>query len=193
MCVPTTSSSLPAPLLERLSADDDPALWEQVLQTAAQDASLLQVRSSCSKLYAIVGLCSHWAQPHRSRWRAAGGFAVPYGYGDGEGFVWGLPNLDWSVTLELDSSRTGWVHPQQLPTKRFRSVRLAVPSRTTRHRQAAVHAIWSSGTLDAKHQRTVFYGLRKTEQGWKLVARLQKGEGQARGECTTAPPRVSRA
>ena len=56
------------------------------------------------------------------------------------------------------------------PTQRFRSVRLAVPSRTVRHRQAAVHAVWSAGTLDAKNKQIVYYGFRNSADGWKLVA-----------------------
>src|SRR5207249_1996075 len=144
-----SSASLPASVLGHLRADDDPALWEQTLRVTAQDASLLRVCRS--GLYAIIGSCSHWVRPHQSCWTAAGGFAFPDGYGDGEGFVGGLPNLDWSVTLEFDSGLLCWVSPKQMPTKRFRSVRLAIPSRTTRHRQAAIHAVWSSGTLDDRH------------------------------------------
>ena len=135
-------------------------------------------RRGGAKLYAIVGCCSHWARPHQSRWTAAGGFALPEGYGDGEGFLGGLPNLDWSVTLQFNSNQPGWVCPLQSPTKRFSSVRLAIPSRTARHLQAAVHAIWSPATLDVKHKRTVFYGFRKSESGWQLVARSEFGEGQ---------------
>jgi hypothetical protein len=177
MYSPDSVVALPALIEERLAADDDPGLWVEILRAAAEDASVLRTRSE-SSLYAIVGSCSHWARPHQSRWIAAGGFALPLGYGDGEGFVGGLPNFDWSVTLQFDPNQPGWFCPPQSPTKRFRSVRLAVPSRTVRHLQAAVHAVWSPATLDAKRKRTVFYGLRKSDGGWKLVARLECGEGQ---------------
>ncbi len=176
---------LPARIEESLLAEDDPRLWEQALHAAAEDASAL-CPTGASSLYAIVGSCSHWIRPHQSRWIAAGGFALPVGYGDGAGFRRGLPNFDWRVTLQFDPMQVGWTCPLQLPTKRFRSVRLAIPSRTTRHLQAAVHSIWSAGTLDAKHKRTVFYGFRKLEPGWRLVARHQEGEGQA---PITAPAR----
>ena len=176
----TRTSALPTPLDERLRGDDDPALWQEILDAAAEDASLLCAPGGRSKLYAIVGSCSHWARPNQSRWTAAGGFALPLGYGDGEGFVAGLPNLDWSATLQFDPTLSAWICPLELPTKRFNSVRLAIPSRTGRHRQAAVHAVWSSGTLNAKHKRTVFYGFRKSEHGWKLVARSAFGEGQTK-------------
>jgi hypothetical protein len=169
-----TVPGLPALIEERLAADDDPGLWVEILRAAAEDASMLRTRYG-SSLYAVVGRCSHWARPHQSRWTAAGGFSVPLGYGDGEGYVGGLPNLDWNVTLEFDPNRPGWVCPLQSPTKRFRSVRLAIPSRTARHLQAAVHAVWSRATLDPKQQRTAFYGFRKAGDGWKLVARSEFG------------------
>jgi hypothetical protein len=170
---------LPALIKERLDADDDPGLWVAMLRAAAEDASVLRTRGG-SRLYAIAGRCSHWARPHQSRWTAAGGFSVPLGYGDGEGYIGGLPNLDWNVTVEFDPNQPGWVCPLQSPTKRFSSVRLAVPSRTARHLQAAVHAVWSPATLDTKHKRTVFYGFRKSESGWKLMARRECGEGPNR-------------
>ena len=174
MCSSDTVPGLPPLIEERLAADDDPELWVEILRAAAEDASVLRTRSG-SRLYAIVGRCSHWARPHQSRWTAAGGLSLPLGYGDGEGYVGGLPNLDWNVTLEFDPNQPGWVCPLQSPTKRFRSVRLAIPSRTARHLQAAVHAVWSPATLDAKQKRTVYYGLRKSGDSWKLVARSEGG------------------
>jgi hypothetical protein len=167
--------ALPAAVEERLGAGDDRGLWEEVLRVVAEDASVLLVKGRSSRLYATVGACSHWLRPHQSRWTAAGGFALPTGYGDGEGLLRGIPNLDWSVILEFDHDRPGWASPRQAPAKRFDSVRLAVPSRTARHAQAAVHATWSRGTLDAKNKRIVFYGFRKSAEGWKLVARHQHG------------------
>lgn len=176
MPVSGISAALPAAIRERLATDDDPTLWVVVLRAVAEDALVLQAHTGRSKLYAVIGSCSHWVRPHQSRWTAAGGFALPVGYGDGEGFLRGLPNLDWSVTLQFDRGETGWVTPEQPPTKRFKSVRLAVPARTSRHRQAAVHAVWSPGTLDSKQKRTVFYGFRNCADGWKLLARRQRGE-----------------
>jgi hypothetical protein len=182
-----TSATLPRPIEERLTLDDDPRLWGEVLHAAAVDAMTLQAGvGRSSRLYAIVGSCSHWLRPHQSRWTAAGGFALPEGYGDGEGFLRGLPNLDWSVTLQFERHQLGWVVPQQPPTKRFNSVRLAIPSRTARHRQAAVSAIWSPGTLDTRNKRRVFYGFRNLDEGWKLVARWQRGEAQRPyNDCVT--------
>jgi hypothetical protein len=131
-----TYVALPIALRERLSADDDPALWEQVLKVLAEDSSILEAVTDGSQLYAEVGVCSHWLRPHQTRWTAAGGFAWPVGYG-GTGFSrTGLPLFDWSVRLQLNPAPIGWVIPEKLPTKRSISIRVAVPSRTTRHRQS---------------------------------------------------------
>src|SRR5260370_6103360 len=129
MYSPDTVVALPALIEERLGADDEPGLWVEILRSVAEDASVLRAQGG-SRLFAILGCCSHWARPHQSRWTAAGGFALPEGYGDGEGFLGGLPNLDWSVTLQFNPNQPGWDYPMQPPTKRFSSVRLAIPSRT---------------------------------------------------------------
>jgi hypothetical protein len=173
---PLNATLQPAQIFERLSGDDDPALWQEVLHVVAEDAAVLRATGGRSGLYVTVGSCSHWARPHQSRWTAGGGFALPEGYGDGEGFLGGLPNLDWSISLQFDPNGPAWVWPLKSPTKRFNSVRLAIPSRTLRHQQAAIHAVWSAGTLDARRKQTVFYGFRKSKQSWKLVARSERGE-----------------
>jgi len=164
-----TSVALPIALRERLSVEDDPALWEEVLKVLAEDTSILGPVIVGSQLYAEVGLCSHWLRPHQTRWSAAGGFAWPVGYGGGFSRT-GLPRFDWSVTLQFNLAPIGWVIPEKLPTKRSISIRVAVPSRTTRHRQAAVHTVWPPRTLDAKRERTVFYGLRNLNGAWELKA-----------------------
>jgi hypothetical protein len=179
-------ADLPLPIEQKLGADDDPRLWREVLRAAAQDASVLDCSSG---LYAVVGSCSHWLRPHQSRWTAAGGFAAPLGYGDGEGFLGGLPNLDWRVILRFDPAQRGWVIPPRPPAKGFNSVRLAIPSRTSRHGQAAVHAVWSSLTSNTRKKRTAFYGFRKSEDGWRLVAHDERGEG--RRQASTAIDRRS--
>ena len=167
---PEPSAALPIVLTERLCAGDDPALWEQVLKVVAEDASILEAVTGGLQLYAEVGVCSHWLRPHQTRWTAAGGFALPVGY-SGTGFSrTGLPLFDWSVRLQFNPAPIGWIIPEKLPAKRSISVRVAVPSRTTRHRQAAVHTLWPPGTLDARRERTVFYGFRKLNGVWELKA-----------------------
>ena len=160
----------PVALKERLSGEDDPALWEQVLKVLAEDASIVEPVTDTSQLYAEVGVCSHWLRPHQTRWTAAGGFAWPVGYGSTRFSRTGLPLFDWSVRLQFNPAPIAWVIPEKLPTKRFISVRVAIPSRTTRHRQAAVHTLWPPRTLDAKRERTVFYGFRNLNGVWELKA-----------------------
>ena len=122
--------ALPIALRQRLSADDDPALWEQVLKVLAEDASIVEPVTDTSQLYAEVGVCSHWLRPHQTRWTAAGGFAWPVGYG-GTGFSrTGLPLFDWSVRLQLNPAPIGWVIPEKLPTNApFPSVSLFLHGR----------------------------------------------------------------
>ena len=165
------SISLPRTVEEQLSPEDDPALWGQVLRIVAEDASVLQAANHRPRLYAEVGVCSHWLRPHQTRWTAAGGFAFPVGYGHSGGFSRsGLPGFDWSVKLQFNAALLGWMVPLEMPAKRFNSVRIAVPARTKRHRQAAVHTQWSPGTLDAKRNRTVFYGFRNLSGVWEFMA-----------------------
>ena len=163
--------ALPAALQERLSGDDDPALWEQVLKAVAEDAATLDSIADGSRVYAHVGVCSHWFRPHQMRWTAAGGFACPVGYGEGSGAGRrSLPRFDWSVQLRFDSTGIGWDAVAESRTKHFRSIRVAIPSRTMRHRQAAVRTVWSRGTLDPRGARTVFYGFRAVAGVWELKA-----------------------
>jgi hypothetical protein len=161
---------VPPPVDEKLTEQDDPGLWEQVLRTVAEDASALQAANKRSHLYAEIGVCSHWLRPHQTRWSAAGGFALPVGYDGARHSRSGLPEFDWSVKLQFDPALLSWMAPPEMPAKRFNFLRIAVPARTTRHRQAAVHILWSPGTLDAKQNRTIFYGFRNLGGIWELKA-----------------------
>lgn len=164
--------ALPRPVQEHLSDQDDPGLWAQALKAVAEDAAVLQVPNHRSILCADVGVCSHWFRPHQTRWTAAGGFALPVGYGHFR--LSGLPAFDWSVRLQFDPAMPCWIAASELPAKRFSSVRIAIPARTARHLQAAVHSLWSPGTLDAKRNRTVFYGFRNLNGAWELGARSKE-------------------
>jgi hypothetical protein len=167
--------ALPRTVEEQLSEEDDPALWTQVLRTVAEDASVLQAANNRAHLYAEVGVCSHWLRPHQTRWTAAGGFAFPIGYGHAQNFGrHGLPNFDWRVILQFNPALVNWSAPSELPAKRFRSVRIAIPARTTRHCQAAVHTLWSPRTLDARLKRIVLYGFRNLSGVWALKARSKE-------------------
>ncbi len=141
-----------------LQTDDDPELWQVVLCTILKDDEFpIGFRME-------VGSCSHWLRPHQSRWTAAGGFAWPTGYGSGSGgySLVGTPQYDWSLLL-------GWNGASWEATKRDSkkvSLRIAIPSRTKLHQQAAVNTIWAIG----REKQLRFYGFRKLEHEWSCVA-----------------------
>jgi hypothetical protein len=116
-----------------------------------------------------VGRCSHWLRPHQARWLADGGFAWPTGYGSGGGGYsrWALPQFDWSVVLGGNGTAWEVVRRRSVRT----ALRLAIPSRTRRHRQAAVHALWHT----EREKALVFYGFRKRDDGWTCTASASGG------------------
>ena len=138
----------------RLDEDDDPELWRAVLQHV-----LAEVEPGPG-LLVEVGRCSRRLRPHTNRWKADGGFAWPSGYGIGVGKNCrsGLPQFDWSVPLGWGGAGWGVIDGRTART----TLRLAVPSRTRRHRQAAVHALWHTG----REKEMVLCGFRKREAGW---------------------------
>ena len=137
----------------RLSSDDDPALWD-----AALDYILAEVDKRAGAVVEI-GRCSHWLRPNQMRWKADGGFAWPVGYGKRGRGVWGgLPEFDWSVLLVWTGE--SWELAEQKSGEGM--LRVAIPSRTTRHAQAAIHTLWKIG----REKQRVFYGFRKKDRGW---------------------------
>lgn len=141
----------------KLVRDDDHELWQAALSVLADEftqrcAEEMQ-RGACAM---VVGACSHWVRPHQSRWRAAGGFAYPQGY---KNFV---PELDWSVIFVFRNRK--WTSVKKLSGKKTKVFRVAIPARTTRHKQAAVHTQWSPGG------ETILYGFRKLAEKWVCVA-----------------------
>lgn len=168
--ISSSEMSLPRSVAELLAPDDDPALWSTVLDTVAEDQSLL-IPKRDFHIFAELGACAHWLRPHQTRWTAAGGFAWPAGYGDGDGFCGSLPNLEWRVVLQFDPAHGVWLVTSQALPKGSSSLRIAVPTRTARHQQAAVHTVWPRGTLHPRAKEVVFYGFRRTENTWTLKAR----------------------
>jgi hypothetical protein len=141
-----------------LDQHDDVELWRialnQILAEVDQRPGIL----------IQVGRCSHWLAPHQARWTADGGFAWPTGYGRGSGgfSFTALPQFDWYFVLEWNGSI--W-EPVKKRSMRY-SLRLTIPSRTKRHRQAAVHTLRHSG----REKVVVFYGFRKREEAWVCTA-----------------------
>jgi hypothetical protein len=142
-------------LQDLLDAEDDPALWALVLETILGDAG----RDWGTVIE--IGRCSHWLRPHQTRWTADGGFAWPSGYGSGGYSRNALPQFDRSVLLRWTG--TSWESARTTPGSP--DVRVAIPARTTRHRQAAIHTRWSCIA-----ERTRFYGFRNRRERWELTA-----------------------
>jgi len=141
----------------KLTADDDPTFWQTALAVLAEEFVHRHAEESAKGNWAVVvGACSHWERPHQTRWTAAGGFAYP------EGYQQYFPKLDWTVTMLY---REGRLLPvTKLPGKRVGLFQIAMPSRTLRHKQAAVHTRWPTGS------KSVLFGFRKLNGKWKCVA-----------------------
>jgi hypothetical protein len=153
-------------VIDNLTSDDDPALWEQVLKVViAEFNSRLEEVPAKTLKFIEIGACSHWLRPHQTRWKADGGFAWPSGYDGGTYSSRGLPEFDWSIVFQLQDDF--WQKVNRYSGKQKIVFRIAVPSRTTRHNQAAIHCFWPHD------KETVFLGFRKEEGEWCLRARQQ--------------------
>jgi hypothetical protein len=64
----------------------------------------------------------------------------------------------------------------EMPGKKLMLFRLALPSRTARPNQAAVHTRWSPGS------ETVLFTFRRVKEKWKCVA---ASDEKSRGHVTT--------
>jgi hypothetical protein len=149
---------------DRLTAQDDPGVWKEILATLSEEF-LERFRNDGGgkeSWFLRIGVCSHWVRPHQSRWLAAGEFALPIGYKGASGWSNGLPEFEWSVILSFDGEC--WKRVDKFSGKKQIVLRAAVPARTARHKQAAVHSMWSSS-----HQLT-FYGFRNVDGKWVCVA-----------------------
>lgn len=160
----------------KLTAGDDLGLWENAL-TILTDEFLQRYddQAKNANWIFLVGACSHWVRPHQCRWTAAGGFAWPKGYKNS------LPELDWSVIFSC--SGRCWTPIEKLPGKNNIVFRVAVPARTARHKQAAVHTKWSTA------QSPILYGFRMLGSIWKCVA---ASDERSRGNVTVVEFRSGR-
>jgi hypothetical protein len=153
----TEKPTIPFEIVEaKLGETDDRLFWQTALSVLT-DEFLQRCNDKATKRSCIViGTCSHWVRPHNSCWKAGGGFAFPAGYRDS------LPELDWSLTLV--SRDNHWDPVDKLPGKRLMVFRVAIPTRTTRHKQAAIHTRWLPG------EGTILYGFRNLDGKWHCVA-----------------------
>jgi hypothetical protein len=158
-------------ILSHLFPEDDEEFWLTAISILLHDveAELTKVRLK-SKVYVQIGACSHWLQPHQTRWTAAGGFAWPSGYG-GSGYSRiGVPEFDWYVSLCRETEEQNWQPVEKFSGKRHFIFRAALPTRTKRHPQAAIHTLWFPGRpSNVKEESIRFYGFRKVESIWECV------------------------
>jgi hypothetical protein len=150
----------------KLAADDDRCFWQAALSVLTDKFIQRHTEESTNRDWAmVVGACSHWVRPHNSLWRAGGGFAYPQGYRDS------LPELGWSLILVFRDGQ--WTPVSKLPGKKVKLFRVALPSRTARHKQAAVHTRWFPG------DETASFRFRKIDGRWECVAASdEKSEGR---------------
>ena len=155
---------------DQLTGQDDPKLWEEILAVLSEEFSQRYRGEAGEKesWFLRIGICSHWVRPHQSRWTAAGGFALPDGYkGASQLLSRGLPEFDWSVVLVFDGEC--WKRVAKVFGKKQIVFRVAVPARTARHKQAALHTMWSTS-----YQR-ILYGFRNVDSEWTCVAASDEG------------------
>ena len=151
----------------KLTSDDDPALWYAVLTVLADELEQRQAEESGpGALAMVVGACSHWTRPHNSRWNAGGGFVYPSGYES-------VPELDWTVIFIFSNQE--WTPAKKLPGKKTKVLRVAIPARSARHKQAAIHTRWSP------NGETILFGFRKVAEKWRCVA---ASDEESRGPVT---------
>jgi hypothetical protein len=161
-----------------LTTEDDPALWNAVIEAIYTDAEYLCSFNPEGKVIStIIGCCSHWLRPHQTRWTADGGFAWPAGYGGDQYSRLGYPLHDWEVELWW-SAEIGWkAEPPRasIPQRKRAQFRVSVPARSTRHRQAAVFTVWWPGSPPRpKAQLLQFYGFRQQGTAWSCTATSER-------------------
>jgi len=151
-----------------LTSDDDPDLWDVATTTLLAEAGVAAADSR-DAVYAQVGCCHHWISPHHPiRWTADGGFAWPFGY-DNTTTGWSyraLPEFTWSESLRWAGG--GW-EPGRTG-RRCLVFRVAIPARTARHLQAAVHTIWTPRSPTEREKVVQLFGFRKREGVWSQTA-----------------------
>ena len=154
-----------------LGEEDDPTLWPVVLDIVFADAqALAQHVTRPHRVLTLIGRCSHWLAPNKARWTADGSFAWPTGY-RGAACLTGLPEFDWFGQWAWCPRSQNWTVTDGRPSSRDLVFRVAVPSRTHRHHQAAVHTVWRPGAPPLPRVEVMqFYGFRRLMTKWSFTA-----------------------
>lgn len=163
-------------IARNLTPDDDPELWIVATKALFAEASLLAVETK-DEVYAQIGCCHHWISPHRPiHWTADGGFAWPFGYDKtttGPSYR-AMPEFSWSESFKWTSS--GW-EPGQTG-RRCLSFRIAIPARTARHLQAAIHTIWTPHSPVSTEKVIKLFGFRNHDGHWTMTASEMLGRNR---------------
>src|SRR5262245_16355314 len=134
---------------ERFDNEHDIDLWRVALTSIIGETQAFYAKEfKRQTILACIGSCSRWIRPHQSRYKAAGGFANPHGYGNaGGGYSFSsMPEFDWCATWKQSPDRRSWSLSKGRPGRRPLVLRIAIPARSARHQQCAVHTIWQPGT-----------------------------------------------
>jgi hypothetical protein len=155
-----------------LGEDDDSTLWPVVLETVYADAeTLARLVAGSQRVLTQIGRCSHWMAPNKARWTADGSFAWPSGYGAIGFSLTGLPEFDWFGQWAWCPESQSWKVTDGRPSSEDLVFRVAVPSRTRRHHQAAVHTVWRPGAPPLPRMEVMqFYGFRRLKAEWSCTA-----------------------
>lgn len=154
--------------------EHDPAFILTAFDTIVHDCeSIHMAHCPQQELYLKFGFCWNWLRPHQTRWTADGGFAWPAGYGDKRYSHMELPPLDGHVLFRWNRKDSIWhrIKNTYLLDKRDLILRVALPARTHRHNQAAVHTLLAPGNATKMGDGlTEFYGFRKKSGQWQCTA-----------------------
>jgi hypothetical protein len=169
-------TTLEPQLAPRLGETDDPEFWRVAVGLIVIASEELELSDSPKQTTLLeVGACSHWIRPNQMRTRVAGGFAAPHGYGNrGGGYAFtALPEFDWSCTWQWQPDQRHWSSTLESRSRRPLTLRIALPTRTVQHKQAAVHTRWAPGS--PSHPRTKLdqlFFFRNTKDGWVRMGEL---------------------
>ena len=162
-------SEFASAIAAHIGREDDPEFWSTVFGTLLRDFELQHFNhAKKNEIFLQIGACSHWLRPHQTQLTADGGFAFPSGYLGGSGFsLNGLPEFDWYLILHRNQNTDRWVLSEKFFGKRKLVCRVALPTRTLRHKQAAIHLMWTPGTPEAPTKKLkMYYGFRKRGREW---------------------------
>jgi hypothetical protein len=157
---------------KRLTAYDDPNLWNTAVERIIPEAEMLcDRRSGRMRLFLHIGSCSHWMSPHnKGSWFPDARFAWPTGYVWHRSLIFGLPEFDWFLTWEWITRDSRCEPVSEVSRKHSLVFRVALPARTARHVRAVAHTLWTPGSpTTPKKELLQGYAFAKVNGQWQCV------------------------